>query len=132
MQFGNLIDFSVLDTRQWRSDQACGDGSHTDCAEALDPARTMLGPEQEKWLFDNLATMRAKWTVIGQQVPPYSRDMVKSSPEGRFSMDKWEGYVAARQRLYDRLQQTKAPNPVILSDDVHVHYGADFYGEDSH
>ena len=26
LQFGNLIDLSVLDTRQWRSDQACGDG----------------------------------------------------------------------------------------------------------
>ena len=39
LQFGNLIDLSVLDTRQWRSDQACGDGSHTDCAEALDPAQ---------------------------------------------------------------------------------------------
>ena len=56
LQFGNLIDLSVLDTRQWRSDQACGDGSQTDCAEALDPARTMMGAEQEKWLFDNLAT----------------------------------------------------------------------------
>ena len=56
LQFGNLVDLSVLDTRQWRSDQACGDGSQTDCAEALAPDRTMMGAEQEKWLFDNLAS----------------------------------------------------------------------------
>ena len=40
-------------------------------------------------------------------------------------MDKWDGYAASRQRLYARLQETKAPNPIVLSGDVHVHYGAD-------
>jgi alkaline phosphatase D len=125
MQFGNLIDFHVLDTRQWRSDQACGDGQHSNCAEALAPNRTMMGAEQEKWLFDNLASVSAKWTVLGQQVPTFARDMAKFDPDGRFSMDKWDGYVAARQRLYARLQETKAPNPIVISGDVHTHYGAD-------
>ena len=125
LQFGNLIDLSVLDTRQWRSDQACGDGSHSNCAEALDPARTMMGAEQEKWLFDNLASAKAKWTVIGQQVYSFAFDRAKADPQGRFSMDKWDGYIAARQRLYNRLVETKAPNPIVLSGDVHQHYGAD-------
>jgi alkaline phosphatase D len=125
MQFGGLVDFSVLDTRQWRSDQACGDGSHTGCAEALDPARTIMGAEQEKWLFDNLAEVKAKWTVIGQQVPIFARDMHSVDPDGAFSMDKWDGYVASRQRLFARLQETKAPNPIVLSGDVHQHFGAD-------
>jgi alkaline phosphatase D len=85
----------------------------------------MMGPEQEKWLFDNLGTVRNRWTVIGQQVPTYARDNAKNDPDGRFSMDKWDGYVAARQRLYARLQETKAPNPIVLSGDVHMHFGAD-------
>jgi len=125
LQFGNLVDFSILDTRQWRSDQACGDGGHTDCAEALDPSRTMMGAEQEKWLFDTLAEVKARWTVIGQQVPTFARDMRAVDPDGAFSMDKWDGYVPARQRLYARLLETKAPNPIVLSGDVHNHYGAD-------
>ena len=125
LQFGSLVDFSVLDTRQWRSDQACGDGLRTNCAERLDPKRTMLGAEQEQWLFDNLATMRCRWTVIGQQVPTFARDNIKADPDGQYSMDKWDGYVAARQRLYARLQETKAPNPIVLSGDVHMHYGTD-------
>jgi alkaline phosphatase D len=53
----------------------------------------------------------------------YDRDKV--DPDGRYSMDKWDGYVAARHRLYARLQETKAPNPIVLSGDVHQHYGAD-------
>ena len=125
LQFGNLIDFSVLDTRQWRSRQGCGDGSHTDCAEALDPTRTIMGAEQEKWLFDNLADVKARWTVIGQQVPTFARDMRAVDPDGRFSMDKWDGYVPSRQRLYARLLETRAPNPIVLSGDVHNHFGAD-------
>ena len=125
MTFGNLVDFNVLDTRQWRSDQACGDGNQTDCAEALDPARTMMGPDQEKWLFDNLATVKSTWTVIGQQVPTFARDFGRGEGFGQFSMDKWDGYVPARSRLYARLQETRAPNPIVLSGDVHSHFGAD-------
>jgi alkaline phosphatase D len=125
LQFGNLIDFSVLDTRQWRSDQGCGDGVYSDCAEALAPRRTMMGDVQEQWLFDNLASVKAKWTVIGQQVYSFAYDRKGDDPDGRFSMDKWDGYVPARQRLYARLQETRAPNPIVLSGDVHSHYGAD-------
>ncbi len=125
LQFGTLIDFSVLDTRQYRSDQACTQMSATGCDEANAPGRTMLGAEQEKWLFEQLGTAEAKWTVLGQQVPTFARDAAASNPKGRFSMDKWDGYTAARQRLYERLRETKAPNPVVLSGDVHVHYAAD-------
>ena len=125
LRFGALIDLSVLDTRQYRSNQACNGATATGCAAALDPARTMLGAEQEKWLFDQLGGVKATWTLIGQQVPTFARDLAKFNPAGRFSMDKWDGYAAARARLYERLRETKAPNPVVLSGDVHVHYGAE-------
>ncbi len=45
--FGDLLDVHVLDTRQYRSDQ--------DQTRRLDPSRTILGDEQERWLLDNLA-----------------------------------------------------------------------------
>ena len=125
LQFGNLMDMSVLDTRQWRSDQACGDGRRTGCAEALDPRRTILGADQEKWLFDNLAAARSRWTVVSQQVLSFARDLIHANPAGRFSMDTWDGYVAARNRLYTRIKETHAPNPIVLSGDIHSHYGAD-------
>jgi alkaline phosphatase D len=125
LQFGSLIDLSVLDTRQFRSDQACTGVPTSDCRAAAAPDRTMLGAEQEKWLFEQLPSARATWTVLGQQVPTFARDSVATNPQSRFSMDKWDGYTAARDRLYARLKETKAPNPIVLSGDVHVHYGAD-------
>jgi len=126
LQFGNLIDLSVLDTRQYRSKQACNLSAEAACATAAsDPARTILGPAQEKWLFDNLAAGSGTWTVLGQQVPTFARDSRGITPETRFSMDKWDGYTAGRQRLFQRLKDTRAANPIVLSGDVHTHWCAD-------
>jgi alkaline phosphatase D len=126
LPFGNLIDLNVLDTRQYRSKQACADSARAECAKtAADPARTILGTAQEKWLFDNLAQPAATWTVLGQQVPTFARDNRGTNPAAPFSMDKWDGYLGGRQRLYQRLKDTKAPNPILLSGDVHTHWCAD-------
>ncbi|MSP20808.1 MAG: hypothetical protein EXQ93_04665 [Alphaproteobacteria bacterium] len=125
LQFGDLMDISLLDMRQYRSDQPCGDGSKTGCVGINDPKATMLGAEQEKWLFDNLATVKEKWTILSQQVPIFMRDNIKAAPDAQFSMDKWDAYTVARQRMMDRLKETRAPNPVALSGDVHLAYTAD-------
>src|SRR6185436_16818836 len=44
--FGRLAEFFVLDTRQYRTDQPCGDGNKPPCAEALSPQATLLGDKQ--------------------------------------------------------------------------------------
>lgn len=68
MGWGDLAEFSVLDARQYRTDQPCGDGEFPRCPESLDPAVTMLGSEQEAWVLDGLARSRSRWNVIAQQV----------------------------------------------------------------
>ncbi|HEX8030862.1 MAG TPA: alkaline phosphatase D family protein [Vicinamibacterales bacterium] len=124
LAFGNLIDLSVLDTRQYRSKQAtCGDPKA--CPELLDVRRTILGAAQEKWLFEGIATARATWTVIGQQVPTFARDMASINPAARFSVDKWDGYAESRNRLFAHLRDSKAANPIVISGDVHNHWCAD-------
>src|SRR5262249_40903905 len=49
LSYGSLADFFVLDGRQYRSDQACGDGIKAPCEEFKKPGRTMLGQAQERW-----------------------------------------------------------------------------------
>ncbi|HWO64160.1 MAG TPA: alkaline phosphatase D family protein, partial [Umezawaea sp.] len=51
VKWGELATFHMLDTRQYRDDQACGDGIKV-CDERLDPGRTILGAEQESWLLE--------------------------------------------------------------------------------
>jgi alkaline phosphatase D len=114
----------VLDTRQYRSDQVCTESS-TDCRQALDPTRTMLGGEQERWLFDNLADARATWTVIGEQVVFARHNFIRANPTAQWNMDKWDGYPMSQRRLVDRLVDTRASNPVVLSGDVHAHFASE-------
>jgi alkaline phosphatase D len=61
-------EFVVLDTRQYRDDQPCGDGVNVRCPAALDPDTTLLGPEQERWLLQTLDASPARWNVLAQQV----------------------------------------------------------------
>jgi alkaline phosphatase D len=115
---GNLAAFIVLDTRQYRTDQPCGDGRKARCPANLDPAATITGPAQEKWMLDTLTRSTARWNVIANQVPFSQIDNVPG-PGAEFSMDKWDGYVAQRRRIADFLGQRKPSNPLILTGDMH-------------
>jgi alkaline phosphatase D len=112
LRFGATLDLHVLDTRRFRDDQPCGDGAVLPCAEVERADAQMLGPAQEAWLARNLAASGARWQVLAQQVFVAPRLL----PEGRRSMDSWDGYPAARARLLDMLE---ARDAAILTGDVH-------------
>lgn len=134
LNFGNLASFSMLDTRQYRSDQPCGDGSKPACPESLDPKQTMMGSKQEQWLMRGLRQSRTRWNVVAQQVMVSPADSVAGA-EQRFSMDQWNGYAAARKRFLEFLRDAKPSNPVVLTGDIHTNWVNDlkpeFYKESS-
>ena len=54
--FGRLAQFDVLDTRQYRTDQPCGDGTKPPCGGELDPqAHDPRRKRKRSWLTDGLA-----------------------------------------------------------------------------
>lgn len=116
--FGDLVQFYVLDTRQYRSDQPCGDGETPRCEAALDPSKTMLGIEQERWLLDRLDRSDLRWNVIAQQVLMAKLD--HKLKEGEiFWNDSWDGYPLSRQRLLNHIATRKISNPVVITGDWH-------------
>jgi alkaline phosphatase D len=116
--FGKLASISMLDTRQYRTDQPCGDNVQLPCAATADPRATMLGPVQEKWLMNRLDRSQARWNLLAQQIPMARLDR-QPGPERRYSMDKWDGYEQSRSRLLRFLGTRKPSNPVTLAGDVH-------------
>jgi alkaline phosphatase D len=52
IQWGQLANFHMMDTRQYRDDQLAGDGWQKNVTERLAEDRTITGAEQEKWLLD--------------------------------------------------------------------------------
>lgn len=121
--YGSLASFLVLDSRQYRDDQANGDGSKPHTPESLDPIRTLLGNDQEQWVESNLASSNAHWNVLAQQVFFAQRNFgTMASP--KFSMDAWDGYPAARQRLADFAVSNNIGNLIVLTGDVHASWAS--------
>jgi len=132
--FGDLVEFSRLDGRQYRSREACygppdhGGGhveSDASCAERLDPARSMLGAEQEAWLADGLAHSRARWNVLAQDVMMAQLRERQADGSTAFWTDDWNGYPANRRRLLQQIHDTQTRNPVVLGGDIHSFWAND-------
>jgi len=133
-RWGNLAMLRLLDTRQYRDPQPCAPagragGNSTrpeDCAALADPARRTLGARQGAWLEARLRASRSRWNLLTQGVvkAPLNTAWL---PEVRRQTDDWNGYPAARQRLMQQLQQTRAANPMLLSGDFHAFMAAELH-----
>ncbi|MEU9553887.1 alkaline phosphatase D family protein [Streptomyces fumanus] len=124
LQWGTLAQFDVLDTRQYRSDQAYDDRPHAPGPESDDPARTLTGAEQEKWLLDGWQASDALWNVTAQQVC-FSQRRFGLTADAPLSMDAWDGYRASRNRVVAGAKAAGLENWLILTGDVHVAYAFD-------
>jgi len=95
-----------------------------DCAERLDPALTMLGDTQERWLEYQMDRSQARWNVIAQETLMAQLDR-KPGPGQQFWTDGWDGYPVARRRLLEYLGRSKSANPVVIGGDVHSFWVTD-------
>lgn len=123
IHWGRLATFHMLDTRQYRDDQGCGDG-YQDCPAAVDPSRSITGAEQEAWLLEGFHRSQARWDLLGQQVFFSQRDN-DEGPLKVTSQDAWDGYVASRERIVQGWLDAGVRNPVVLTGDVHAHWASD-------
>lgn len=121
LRFGDLADAYLLDTRQYRTDQACGDGLRAGCAQRDEPGRTLLGPVQREWLLDGMKHSGARWNLLAQQV--MMAECRYGGAAGRLDMDKWDGYPADRAAIL--AAAARIPGLVVLTGDIHFNYAAD-------
>ena len=131
--YGDLIEVSMIDGRQYRSREACyappnkgGGHLETDasCPERQEAGRTMLGFTQEAWLYSALAHSKAQWNLIAQDVL-MAQLRIRQDNAAAFWTDDWDGYPANRMRLLKRIHETKVSNPVIVDGDSHSFFAND-------
>lgn len=131
--FGQLVNFYLLDDRQYRDPHACSQrwrgGSSIDpenCPELYINRRTLLGWSQEAWLYQSFRESRTRWNLLSQQTlfSPLQTQTLHSKTVWN---DGWDGYPAARQRILDQLQASALANPVIIGGDVHANWICDVY-----
>jgi alkaline phosphatase D len=120
--WGRIATFHMLDTRQYRDDQPCG--NQPDCAARTDPAHSMPGSVQEQWIAEGFRSSQARWDILGQQVFFSQLDLTPGAGRG-FNTDTWDGYPASRDRVVDSWVDAGVRNPVVLTGDIHSHWAAD-------
>ncbi|MGK2930027.1 MAG: alkaline phosphatase D family protein, partial [Acidimicrobiales bacterium] len=116
--------FVLLDTRQYRDDQPCGDGDLGARCDATETV-TMLGAEQEAWFAEQATGHGATWTTVVQQVVLHQWRALPGNTA--WNLDQWDGYTRARRRLLDVLAD--APGPVVLTGDVHSSWVSDLLAD---
>ncbi|MER8007366.1 alkaline phosphatase D family protein [Streptomyces sp. NPDC094149] len=111
LEFGRLARLNVLDTRQFRTDQA------TTQEGARSPSMTMLGAEQKQWLLDGLHDSPARWNIVASQIMMAETDLQVG--DGKlWYYDAWDGYQLERNALLGEFAGIR--NPVVLSGDRHL------------
>ncbi|WP_245708646.1 alkaline phosphatase D family protein [Ruania alba] len=112
LQYGTLAEFTMLDTRQYRTSRS----------SRTDPNSTMLGGRQRDWLIDSLTAGDAQWKIIGNQVPMVQVDRDPDEEVEQFFMDGWDAYVAERDNVLSAAHEHDAENIVVLTGDRHSNY----------
>ena len=124
--WGDLARIQMLDTRQYRNHRTCeaaSDGKRIpmDCPERSDPARSLLGQDQERWLQAEFRSSRARWNLLGQQ---YLMEQLMTRL-GMVGNDGWDGYAASRRRVLEGWRDAKVSNPVVLGGDIHCFFAGE-------
>lgn len=90
------VDFFFLDGRYYRHREG----------------KTMLGPVQKKWLFEQLRNSKAVFKVICSNVP-----ISKGVKPG--SRDPWDGFPEEREEIYKFLSDNKTDGVFVIAADRH-------------
>jgi alkaline phosphatase D len=122
LSYGELVDILVLDTRyEGREPQiSMNDPEAITLINA--PGRQLLGEEQEAWLLERLSTSAARWKLIAQQVlfgQLIALPGQDGAPNRPLFSDWWDGYVDARNRVLQHIEDEQLRNIVVLTGDNH-------------
>lgn len=121
-RFGRLLDARLLNTRNHRSDQPCGDKFGSFCDGVNDASAEVLGRAQEDWLVDGLTSRPARWNALLQQIMMMDMDRARNGESG-INTDSWTAYRVPRDRLLQRL--APVPNLIVLTGDEHQHFAGE-------
>jgi alkaline phosphatase D len=119
VRLGANAELLLLDQRQYRDDQPCGDRFGVPCAESSAPGRTMLGAAQKAWLKAALAASPAAWKLVGNQVMMMALDVPAGNP---LNPDQWDGYAAERRELLEHVRDAGIRDVAFLTGDIHTFF----------
>lgn len=122
MRIGQNAELFLLNTREFRDDQPCGDEFFVPCPSAETDARRFLGEVQKRWLKSNLRASGATWKLIGNQVMIMALDTALGA---QINKDSWDGYGVERRELLEYVRGTGVKDVSFLTGDIHTFFAGD-------
>ena len=128
LPLGDLADLVMLDCRSRRDEQVGPPAMY-------DVNRELLGRPQHDWLCRRLSASATTWKLVGNPImvgqvytdllpewlgPPLAELGILAEGDHHASPDQWDGYPAARSRLFSHIRADRLSNIVFLSGDVHT------------
>ena len=123
LRFGRLVDLFLLDVRQYRNDQPCGDRVRPACA-GLDRPRALLGRRQMTWLKSGLVGSDAAWKAVAGGVTMMD---TRLAGDAYLRFDSWQGYPGEREELLRHVARRRIDDVVFLSGDLHAFVAGDVW-----
>jgi alkaline phosphatase D len=120
VRVGRHVDVFLLDERQYRDQQPCGDSILTPCPDAKAPGRAFLGARQKAWLQDGLRRSSAPWKVLANGDMMMGLD--QPAPGTPKFVDTWDGYQAERAELVSSWLRDGVRDVVVMTGDDHDNY----------
>ncbi|HKE79514.1 MAG TPA: alkaline phosphatase D family protein [Solirubrobacteraceae bacterium] len=121
LQFGRTVDLLVMDQRQYRADQPCGDAVAPPCADWNQP-RAFLGRTQMNWLKGQLSASKAAWKVLANEVMIMPTKVLGGS---FYTFDSWQGYPQEREELLTHIRDRQIKDVVFVTGDIHTFVNGD-------
>jgi alkaline phosphatase D len=122
VSLGAHAELFLLDQRQYRDDQACGDQFFVPCDESEAAGRTLLGARQKQWLKDALAGSRASWKLVANQAMIMALD---GPPRNEINKDQWDGYAAERAELLGHVAARGVKDVAFITGDIHTFFAGE-------
>ena len=116
VRFGRSVDLMLLDERQYRDAQPCGDAIIAPPCPELEQDRSFLGSRQLAFFKRRLRNSRAAWKVIANQV------MIMDTRVGSsyINFDSWQGYPGERRDLLSHIDRHRIKDVVFVTGDIHT------------
>jgi alkaline phosphatase D len=121
LTFGKTVDLIVMDQRQYRADQPCGDAVAPACAD-WDQPRNFLGRSQIDWVKTQLRSSPAAWKVMANELMMMPAKVLNDS---FYSFDSWQGYPREREELLTFIESNAIKDVVFITGDIHTFIAGD-------
>jgi alkaline phosphatase D len=117
--FGRTMDLFVLDERQYRAADPCGNRPGPPCENLNDP-RSFLGRAQRSFARSRIERSRATWKVIANQVVMMPIKLNDTDYDG---FDAWQGFPVEREALLRTVADVEGV--VFVTGDYHAFIAGD-------